>query len=274
MKTNRRTFIGATAALALGNVTTTAIARNAPGDLRLGVASYSLRKFSRSDAVEMIKKLEVTCVSIKSFHLPYDLPPNELASGSQEFRDSGLEVLSGGNINLTQPAELRKMFEYAKHAGLPMMVCAPSHQTLDEVESLVKEFDIKIAIHNHGPEDDNFPTPRVALEALNGRDRRMGLCVDVGHTSRAGDDPVEWIRRAGPKLFDLHIKDLGNLMDAKSECPVGDGAMPVVSIFKTLRAMNYQGGVMLEYELHPTAPLPGMIKSVAYMRGVLAGLAG
>lgn len=155
-----------------------------------------------------------------------------------------------------------------------MMICAPSHDTLDEVEALVKEFNIKTAIHNHGPEDDHFPTPRVALEALMNRDRRMGLCVDVGHTSRAGDDPVEWIRRAGPKLLDVHIKDLADLMDARSECPVGDGAMPIVSIFRTLREMNYQGGVMLEYELDPTDPLPGMVKSMAYMRGVLDGLAG
>jgi sugar phosphate isomerase/epimerase len=272
MKTNRRTFIGTSLGFALAN-NALALPRTAPGDLRLGVASYSLRKFSRADAIQMIKKLEVGCVSIKSFHLPYELSPEELAEGSQEFRDAGLKVLSGGNINLTKPNELRKMFEYAKHSGLPMMVCAPSHQTLDQVESLVKEFDIRIAIHNHGPEDDNFPTPRVALKALEGRDRRMGLCVDVGHTSRAGDDPVEWVRRAGPRLFDLHIKDLGNLMDSKSECPVGDGAMPVVSIFRTLKGMNYQGGVMLEYELHPTDPLPGMTKSVAYMRGVLDGLA-
>lgn len=274
MNTNRRTFIGTAVALAAALKTSVALPRTAPGDLRLGVASYSLRKFSRAETIEIIKKLEVSCVSIKSFHLPHESSPKELAAGSQEFRDAGLEVLSGGNINLTKPAELRNMFEYAKHAGLPMMVCAPSPQTLDEVERLVKEFDIRIAIHNHGPEDEHFPTPRVALEALKNRDKRMGLCVDVGHTSRAGDDPVEWIRRAGPKLFDVHIKDLANLMDAKSECPVGDGAMPVVSIFDTLRRMNYQGGVMLEYELDPNDPLLGMIKSVAYMRGVLEGLVG
>jgi sugar phosphate isomerase/epimerase len=274
MNTNRRTFIGTAVALTAVSKNSTAVARQSAGNLKLGVASYSLRKFSRSEAIAILRKLEVSCVSIKSFHLPYDGSPQELAKGSQEFRDAGFEVLSGGNISLTRPTELRKMFQYAKHASLPMMVCAPSHETLDEVESLVKEFDIKTAIHNHGPEDDNFPTPRVALKALENRDRRMGVCVDVGHTSRAGDDPVEWIRRAGPRLFDLHIKDLGNLMDARSECPVGDGAMPVVFIFKTLKEMNYQGGVMLEYELDPEDPLPGMMKSVAYMRGVLDGLAG
>lgn len=274
MKTNRRTFFGTAVALAAVSQSESAIARVSGGNLKLGVASYSLRKFSRAEAIDMLLKLEVSCVSIKSFHLPYETSPEELAKGSQEFREAGIQVLSGGNINLTEPSELRKMFEYAKHAGLPMMVCAPTHQTLDAVESLVKEFDIKIAIHNHGPEDEHFPTPQVALKALANRDRRMGVCVDAGHTSRAGDDPVEWIRKAGPRLFDVHIKDLANLMYAPSECPVGDGAMPVVSIFRTLKRMNYQGGVMLEYELDPTDPLQGMVKSLAYMRGVLDGLAG
>jgi sugar phosphate isomerase/epimerase len=166
------------------------------------------------------------------------------------------------------------MFEYAKAAGLPMMVCAPARDTLDQVEDLVREFDIKIAIHNHGPEDSQFPSPESALVALEGRDPRMGLCIDAGHTARTGADVVEWIRRAGPKLLDVHVKDLADLMKGESQVEVGRGAMPIVGIFRELLATNYQGGVMLEYEIHPNDPLPGMIESIAYMRGVLDGLAG
>ena len=44
--------------------------------------------------------------------------------------------------------------------------------------------------------------------------------------------------------------------------------------FRELKKANYQGGVMLEYEIDDLDPLPGMIKSFAYMRGVLAGLRG
>jgi sugar phosphate isomerase/epimerase len=165
------------------------------------------------------------------------------------------------------------MFEYARAAGLPMMVCAPSHATIDQVEELVKEFDIKIAIHNHGPEDEHFPSPDSALKVLTNRDPRMGLCIDVGHTTRTGANVVESIRRAGPRLFDLHIKDLRDLMDKRSQCDVGEGAMPVVSIFQELKRMNYQGGVMLEYEINADDPLMGMAKSFSYMRGVLDGLA-
>ena len=157
--TNRRTFLGATAALTLASgVRLRAAGRTAPGELRLGVASYSLRKFPRDKAIEMLKELEVRRVSIKSFHLPYEGSPEETKSGAQEFRDAGIEVLSGGNIDLTDPSKLRDMFEYAKNAGLPMMVCAPSPETLDAVEKLAREYNIKIAIHNHGPEDKRFPS--------------------------------------------------------------------------------------------------------------------
>ncbi len=272
--TTRRSFLGAAAAVAAAGGAPASAARSSAGLLKLGVASYSLRKFSRAQTIEMLKTLGANYVSIKSFHLPYEASAAETKAGADEFRAAGITVLSGGNIDLKDPATLQDMFQYAKAAGLPMMVCAPKHETLDAVEKLVREFDIKIAIHNHGPEDKFYPTPQSALTDLEGRDPRMGVCVDVGHTTRTGADVVEWIRRAGPRLFDLHIKDLANLMDRDSQVEVGRGAMPVVAIFKQLKAMNYQGGVMLEYEINADTPLPGMIESIAYMRGVLDGLAG
>lgn len=273
-RTNRRTFLGTAAALAAASQVRLHAERASAGEIHLGVATYSLRAFSRTDAIRMLKTLGVSYVSIKSFHLPYELSAADVTRGAQEFRDAGLTVLSGGNIELKDSATLRQMFEYAKAAGMPTMVCAPSQATMDEVEKLVQEFDIRIAIHNHGPEDRFFPTPESALEAVTGRDRRMGLCIDVGHTTRADADVVEWIRRAGPRLFDVHTKDLADLLDRDSQVAVGRGAMPVVGIFETLKQMNYQGGVMLEYEINEKDPLPGMIESIAYMRGVLDGLAG
>jgi sugar phosphate isomerase/epimerase len=272
---NRRAFVGAALALSAvrpGRPDTTT-KRSPAGALKLGVASYSLRSFPRGKAIEMLKELGVEYVSIKSFHLPYELSLQEVTAGSKEFTNAGITILSGGNIDLRKPEELRKMFEYAKAAGMPMMVCAPTHATLDAVEKLVAEFNIKTAIHNHGPEDEHFPSPEVVLKALEKRDPRMGLCIDVGHTTRTGAELLEWVRRAGPRLFDVHIKDLRDLMDKDSQCEVGDGAMPVVGLFQQLKTLNYQGGIMLEYEIKADNPLPGMIKSIAYMRGVLDGLA-
>lgn len=271
---NRRTFLAASAAVAGLSQASPAGSRSSAGNLRLGVATYSLRKFSRADAIRILSQLGVSFVSIKSFHLPYEESAEELARGAREFQDAGFEILSGGNIDLKDPATLRSMFEYARACGMPMMVCAPAHETLDQVEALVKEFDIRTAIHNHGPEDRHFPSPETVLEAVQDRDRRMGLCIDVGHTTRTGADVVEWIRRAGPRLFDLHVKDLADLLDRGSQCDVGEGAMPLAAIFQQLKRMNYQGGVMLEYEINAEDPLVGMAKSIAYMRGLLDGLAG
>ncbi|MCS6952688.1 MAG: sugar phosphate isomerase/epimerase [Bryobacterales bacterium] len=271
---SRRTFLKMPAALAASGPLAALAAAAEAEDLKLGVATYSLRKFPRARAIEMIKELGVRYVSIKSFHLPYELPPAELAAGAKEFRDAGLTVLSGGNIDLKNPAELRRMFEYAKAAGMPMIVCAPSHETLPEVEKLVKEYDIRAAIHNHGPEDKYFPTPKSVLDAVHGRDPRLGLCIDIGHTARTGADILESIREAGARLFDVHVKDLKDTSARAVQVAVGDGVLPIVGMLRLLKKMNYQGGVMLEYEIYPDNPLPGMHRSIGYMRGVLAGMRG
>lgn len=268
---SRRGFLAGSAALAAARLPVTA----APAEeFHLGVATYSLRKFSRTQAIEMIRKLRTPYVSIKEFHLRYASTPAELAAGRKEFEDAGMKILSGGNISLSKPAELRAMFEYAKAAGMPMMVCAPTHATLDEVEKLVKEYNIRTAIHNHGPEDKHFPTPESVLEAVKKRDPRMGLCMDIGHSARAGSDVVKAALAAGPRLLDVHVKDLMDTSPKARQVPVGDGNLPIVALFKALKKMNYRGGVMLEYEIDADNPLPGMIQSFAYMRGVLAGLRG
>ncbi len=249
----------------------------APGkkaQFHLGVASYSFRKFSRAQAIQMTRELGVTYIDIKDFHLPLTSTPEELRAARMEFEDAGLVIEGGGTITFAKDddADMRQKFDYAKNAGLPLMVCAPTHETLPRLEKFVKEYDIKIAIHNHGPEDHNFPTPQSALEAVKNLDPRCGLCIDVGHTARTGADVVESIRQTGPRLLSMHLKDLASMSAKESQCDVGDGKMPIPRIFEQLIAMNYSGGAMLEYEIHADNPMPGMQRSISYMKGVLAGL--
>jgi len=247
-----------------------------PADLKLGVASYSFREFQRPLAIEDTLKLRIHYINIKDFHLPLTSTADEIARARKEFDKAGLTILGGGNISFpsTDESDIHHKFEYAKLAGMPLIVCAPTYETLPLMEKYVKEYDIKIAIHNHGPEDKNFPTPQSALEAVKNMDPRCGLCIDVGHTARTGVDVVESVRLAGPRLLDMHVKDLTDFGAKESQVPVGDGKMPIVGIFKELKRMNYQGGVMLEYEVEGDNPMPGMQKSFSYMRGVLAGLRG
>jgi sugar phosphate isomerase/epimerase len=141
------------------------------------------------------------------------------------------------------------------------------------VEMLVKEYNIKMAIHNHGPEDKHFPTPQSVLEVVSKMDPRCGLCMDIGHSARTGVDLTKTIAGAGGRLLDMHVKDLRDLSKKESQCDVGDGEMPFPAIFKQLKKMNYQGCVNLEYEINDKDPLPGMQRSFSYMRGVLTGLA-
>lgn len=278
-RTSRRTFLGSAAAIAglsaLDVRPAAAVIEPEPWGIKLGVATYSLRSFDRTQAIEMIKTLKTPWISIKDVHLKQTIPTAEIEAGAKEFRDAGLKIMSGGNVDMKEKdlEGLRKHFEYAKAAGMPMMVCAPLHENLKLIESLVKEYNIKIAIHNHGPEDKNFPTPQSVLEAVRGLDPRCGLCMDVGHSARTGVDVVKEIADAGPRLLDMHVKDLANFHDKASQVDVGVGIMPFPRIFKLLKKMNYQGCVNLEYEINAKDPLPGMQRSFSYMRGVLAGLA-
>jgi sugar phosphate isomerase/epimerase len=243
--------------------------------LKLGVASYSLRKLSRADAIKGLEALNVRYVNIKDFHAPIAKgSPAEWAQARKDFENAGITILGVGNVSFQKDddGEIRRNFEYAKTLGAPVIVMAPTAVTVPKIEKMVKEYDIKAAIHNHGPEDKHFPAPQDVLKAVKGMDPRMGLCVDLGHTARTGTSPVEALKMAGNRLHDIHIKDLADMMVAKSQVAVGDGAMPVPQIFRYLLKSGYKGGVMLEYEIHADDPLPGMQKSFAYMRGVLAGL--
>ena len=241
----------------------------------LGVATYSLRRFDRTEAISMVQALHVEHVSVKSFHMPYEDSPEELASGVQEFARAGIGIVSGGNntIDKDDDDHVRMFFEYARAVGIPMLVIAPTAKNMPRIERFVKEYDISVAIHNHGPEDPHFPGPRDGLEVIRDMDPRVGLCIDVGHTARTGVDVVESIAEAGDRLLDVHMKDLRDMSDRTSQCIVGEGAMPVADIFRQLVEMNYQGYVNLEYEIDARDPLPGMKQSFAYMRGVLAGMA-
>jgi sugar phosphate isomerase/epimerase len=272
---SRRHLLTASAAALAGRpVLAQSNGKNVP--FKLGVASYSLRKLSRADAIKALETLNVKYVNIKEFHAPIKETPEQWKQARRDFESAGITILGVGNISMTKndEGEIRRNFDYAKALGAPLIVMAPSHETVPVIEKFVKEYNIKAAIHNHGPEDKHFPAPKDVLDAVKGMDKRMGLCIDVGHTTRTGADVVEWIRIAGKegRLHDLHIKDLADLMVSKSQVAVGEGKMPVREIFAELTRQKFRGGVMLEYEINADNPVPGMQKSFEHMRRVLAEL--
>lgn len=248
--------------------------KTAAPDLTLGVASYSFREFQRGAMLRGVKQLGVKYLSVKEMHLPYKSTSEEREKASQQIKAAGLELTSGGVIYLLKEdeADIRFHFQYAKECGMPMIIIGPTMKTLPIIERLVKEYNIKAAIHNHGPEDKHFPSCRDAVKAIKNMDPRLGVCIDIGHEVRTGNDLVESVAYCGSRLLDFHIKDLKVANDKGSQCAVGDGILPIAGMLRQMKKMNYQGNVLLEYEIHADDPLPGMQKSFAYMRGVLAGL--
>ena len=243
--------------------------------IRLGLATYTFRNFSRAHMIGFLKQLNVMELNAKDVkdHLPADT--QDEAAALADYAVAGIKLHAAGTIYFPkdEDADIRSKFEYCKRAGIAVIVAGdPAPETLPRIEKFVKEYDIRFAIHNHGPEDKLWHSPLDVLKAVKGMDPRMGCCIDVGHTVRAGTDVVQAIHAAGPRLFNVHMKDLTDFQSKDSQMPVGDGIMPVKRIFEALIAIKYKGFVDLEYEIHPDDPMPGVIGSFAYMRGVLAGL--
>jgi sugar phosphate isomerase/epimerase len=244
--------------------------------IRLGLASYTFRNFSRAQMIGFLKQLNVLALNAKDVkdHLPMN--PQEESAALAEYAAAGLKLHAAGTIYFAkdEDADIRSKFEYCKRAGIGVIVAGdPTPETLPRIEKFVKEYDIRIAIHNHGPEDKLWHSPLDVLKAVRGMDPRIGCCIDVGHCARAGTDVVQAIHEVGARVFNMHMKDLTNFQDKESQVAVGEGLMPVKKIFEALIANKYKGFVDLEYEIHPDDPMPGVIESIAYMRGVLAGMA-
>jgi sugar phosphate isomerase/epimerase len=242
--------------------------------VRLGIASYTFRKFPDPDKlIDSMKQLKTPYLNLKDFHLKMG-SNEEVAAQAAKYRAAGLQLTAAGTVtfNKDDDADMKPKFEYLKAAGIPICVCAPTHEVLPRLEKFAKEYDIKMAIHNHGTEDKNFPSPYDALKAVKNMDPRMGLCMDIGHATRAGADIVAAARDAGPRLFDVHAKDLANRNSRESQVAVGEGILPIHELFATLIKTGYKGNVDLEYEIHEDDPMPGVVESFAYMRGVLAGM--
>jgi sugar phosphate isomerase/epimerase len=282
MKLSRRNFIRsssvAAAASAVPRVygaSTRPLLAEVDSGIRLGLASYTFRNFSRAQMIAFMKQLNISALNAKDVkdHLPMDA--SEEAAALRDYDAAGIKLHAAGVIsfNKDDDADMQMKFEYAKRAGLGVIVAGdPTAQTLPRVEKFARQYDMRIAIHNHGPEDKLWHSPLDVLNAVKDMDPRMGCCIDVGHTVRAGTDVVDAIRKAGPRLFNVHMKDLTRFDDKESQVAVGEGRMPVRKIFETLLATKYAGFVDLEYEVHADDPMPGVIASFAYMRGVSAGM--
>jgi sugar phosphate isomerase/epimerase len=243
--------------------------------VRLGMASYTFRNFDRAAVIGFLKQLRIDTLNCKDSkdHLP-STSPEEEQEAIDAYKAAGIHLTAVGTISFPKDdeADIRAKFEYAKRAGVRVIVCDPAVVALPRLERFVKEYDIRLAIHNHGPEAEVFHSPLDVLKLVNKMDLRIGCCMDIGHAMRAGTNVAEAVKIVGPRLYNIHAKDLMKADARNSQVAVGAGLMPMRELFQALIDTNYQGFVDLEYEMNGDNPMPGVIESIAYMRGVLGGM--
>lgn len=235
----------------------------------LGMASYTFRKFTLDQALEMTKMLDLKKITLKDMHLPMNTTPDQMALVRKKMKDAGIELSSCGVVYMKNEEEVHKGFAYAKLAGIRMMVGVPEQSLLGLAEQKVKETDISLAIHNHGPTDQRFPSPESAYSLIKNMDKRMGLCIDVGHTQRLGLDPADQVKKYFDRLLDVHIKDVSSADAKGTTVEIGKGVIDTTKLLQTLIDLKYNKTLHLEYEKDQDNPMPGVIYSIGYLRGAL-----
>jgi inosose dehydratase len=236
---------------------------------KLGLASYTFRKFNIDDTLKWAKQLELTGISIKEMHMPLNSSPEDLKKITEKARAVGINPYGAGVIYMKSAKDVTDAFQYASNAGVQMIVGAPNHELLPLVNDQVKQYNIMLAIHNHGPGDNLYHSPIDVYENVKDLDKRIGLCIDVGHVQRIAQDPAEMIVKFKDRLYDIHMKDVNKNTGDGVPVEMGHGIIDIPKVVKALRKANYAGYVSFEYEKDGDTPLSGLAESVGYFRAVM-----
>lgn len=270
----RNTGFGFAALTTLGTTGSAAVAANpasptTAAGIKLGMASYTIRKFPLDQALAMVARLGLQRMVFKSDHLALNSTDDQIKQAIAQAHARGIEVYGGGTVYMKTAAEVDQAFHYAQTAGMKMIIGAPNVDLLPLVEQKVKATDIWLAIHNHGPDNPLYSSPLDAYELVKNLDRRMGLCLDIGHTQRFGLDPVAVFKTVFDRTFDVHIKDVSAATKAGKTVEIGRGVIDIVGFLKTVVALKYAHTLDFEHEKDDADPLPGVAESIGYVRGVL-----
>jgi len=241
-------------------------------NLNLGMASYTFRNFNLDESLAMTKRLGLQRIALKSFHLPLESTEDEIKAVAAKVKEAGLDLYGCGVVYMQNEEEVIRAFNYAKAAGMKVVIGVPNHDLLDLVNKKVQEFDIRLAIHNHGPGDKLYPTPESVYKKIKDLDPRIGLCLDIGHTQRSGVDPSESAQMFSGRLLDIHLKDVTAASKEGSPVEIGRGVIDIPKFLLTLLKLNYSEVVAFEYEKDADDPLPGAAESVGYVKGVLSAI--
>lgn len=254
----------------------------------LGIAGFTFARLKLDKALEIMKKVDVHYLCVKDFHLSLGATDAEMAAFKAKLAAADVNGYAVGPIYMSSADEAKKAFDYAKRLGVKTIIGVPFQPGKDgkgrfasrdllvkAVEPLVKEYDIRYAIHNHGPDmPELFPTGDSVWEMVKDLDPRIGLCLDIGHQFRFGSDPVKAIHDYHTRLFDMHIKNVSEPTKAGRALPMPRGAMDLVAVVKALAEVGYDGCCSLEYERDMSDPILGIAESIGYFRGLMDSIRG
>ncbi len=217
------------------------------GSFKMGFQSYSLRQFpALDDFIREASKLPLSYVELFRGHLGTDAAPEQIEETRQRLADAGLTVNAFGvEAFSADHAANEKLFQFGKALGVTNLSADPTKDAFDSLDQLVKQYDIRIAIHNHGPEDERWRRPEWILEAVEGRDPRIGSCSDLGHFIRADVDPVAALETLGARVLGVHLKDFD--ADGK-DVVLGEGRLDLKGVMSTLAKIGFDGPLSLEFE--------------------------
>jgi len=260
---------GLTSAVALAPSITFARSADPKSTLTLALASYTLRSLKIDDVIKTLTRLEINNVALKSMHMPLEASADEIKAIAEKVRAAGIKLYGAGVIYMKTQQEVENTFNYAVAAGLETIVGVPNHDLLPLVNDLVKKHNIKLAIHNHGPGDDLYHSPNDVWAKIKDLDKRIGLCIDVGHVVRIKEDPIPMIAKYKERLYDIHLKDVNKGEDDGTPLEIGRGVIDIPGIIKALKKINYSYRVAIEFEKDGEDPIPGLAESVGYVRGII-----
>jgi sugar phosphate isomerase/epimerase len=271
----KQTALGLTGAIVLpakGNAAINNLSNQlAPAsEIQVGIAGYSFVKFNLEQSLSMMKRIGVNQLSLKDFHLPQNSTQEQIDRVMNACKNAGINVYALGVIYMKSKEAVDTAFAYAQKTGVNMIVGVPNYDLITYAEEQVKKYGIKLAIHNHGPEDALYPAPKDVYDRIKNLDAGMGMCIDIGHSMRAGSIPEKAIRDFKSRLFDLHIKDVSVAAKEGKAIEIGRGVINFPEVVESLRKINFKGVCSIEFEKDMTDPLPGMAESVGYFKGVLA----
>jgi Xylose isomerase-like TIM barrel. len=236
----------------------------------IGMAGYTFREFTVEKTIEMMKRIGVTNLSLKDFHMPMNSSQEQINAVLQKFKSAGINVYTVGVVYMKTQESVDQAFEYAKMAGVKMIVGAPDYALLPYVEKKIKTYDFKMAIHNHGPDNPLYPNATDIWNHIKDLDARIGICIDIGHTTRDGQDPSVDILKYSSRIYDMHIKDVDKAAKEGITVEMGRGIIDIPKVIDTLRKIKYSGRCSLEFEKDMSDPLPGIAESIGYLKGVMA----